>query len=177
MARGNCSAEGGWGTGGMQIKLTLQNLSHGRKKKHFVCEIPDNCIWNFVSLSISQMWWKNSWWKMGPRVRCIHAPWKVCLLVTCPLTNSGSYPEVIASVFPRLPAHLPCPQSTSSVWRACYLHRHIRGKYSQKKMNLEPAERTHESRVSATLTEDLSSVLNTHVASLKTVCNSRGYLY
>lgn len=41
-------------------------------------------------------------------------------------------------------------------------------------MNLEPAERTHESRVSATLPEDLISVLNTHAASLKTVCNYRG---
>lgn len=51
------------------------------QKKYFVWEIPDNCIWNFVSLSISQMWWKNSWWKMGPRVHCIHAPWKVCLLI------------------------------------------------------------------------------------------------
>lgn len=31
VARGNCSAEGGGRAGGMQIKLTWQNLSHGRK--------------------------------------------------------------------------------------------------------------------------------------------------
>lgn len=90
-------------------KVDVAKPESWKKKKYFVCEIPDNCICNFVNLSISLTWWKNSGREMGPRVLCIHTPWKDYLFPTCSITNSGSYPEVIASVFPRLPAHLPLP--------------------------------------------------------------------